>query len=91
MLKYTQVEGWREGCGCSGKPMSKVVLPDDAVPVLFNVPMAQYVYANGHRYHAKRGLIAVDVRATDVSAMGSKARLASDTELGKMTGYRSRA
>lgn len=91
MLKYTNGDGWNEGCGCSGKPMSKAALPSDAVPVIFNVPVARYVPINGNRYHAKPGLIAVDMRESDVVALGTKARLAEDAELTKMTGYRSRA
>lgn len=91
MLKFSKADGWHEGCGCSGKPMSKAALPSDAVPVIFNVPMAQYVVVNGHRYHAKRGLIAVDVREGDIDALGAKGRPASESEINKLTGYRSRA
>jgi hypothetical protein len=91
MLKYDEANGWREGCGCSGKPLSKVTLPADSAPVIFVTPTAQYVVVNGHRYHAKRGLIAVDVRDGDIAALGNRARLASPTELTRLTGYRSRA
>lgn len=71
--------------------MSKANLPADGVPVVFDVPIAQYVRAGANRYHAKPGLIAVDVREADVAALAPKARKASDTELTRMTGYRSRA
>lgn len=91
MLKYSEADGWREGCGCSGKPLSKVSLPSDGVPVIFVTPTAQYIAVNGHRYHAKPGLIAVDVREGDIAALGNRARLASPTELTRLTGYRSRA
>lgn len=91
MLKYDEANGWREGCGCSGKPLSKVTLPADSAPVIFVTPTAQYVVVNGHRYHAKPGLIAVDVREGDIVALGNRARRASDTELTRLTGYRSRA
>jgi len=91
MLKYDEAHGWREGCGCSGKPLSKVTLPADSAPVIFVMPTAQYLNVNGHRYHAKPGLIAVDVREGDIAALGNRARLASPTELTRLTGYRSRA
>jgi hypothetical protein len=62
-----------------------------ASPAIFATPTAQYVVVNGHRYHAKPGLIAVDVRDGDIAALGNRARLASPTELTRLTGYRSRA
>lgn len=91
MLKYDAVNGWREGCGCRGKPLQSVKLPADAVPVIFAVPVAQYIRAGGNRYHAKPGLIAVDVREGDIAALAGKIRRASQAELEKLTGYRSRA
>lgn len=91
MLKYTNADGWREGCGCSGKPLTVVTLPDDSVAVIFTNRIAQYIVVNGNRYHAKPGLIAVDVRETDLAALSDRARRATHSELTKLTGYRSRA
>lgn len=91
MLRYTEADGWREGCGCSGKPLTSVALPSDSIAVIFTNRIAQYFVINGNRYHAKPGLIAVDVREGDIAALGNRARLASPTELTRLTGYRSRA
>ncbi len=91
MLRYTANEGWREGCGCSGKPLKSVVLPEDSTHVVFTVRVNQYLTVNGNRYHARPGLIAVDVRQGDVTALGDRVRNVSSADLSKLTGYRSRA
>lgn len=91
MLRYTEADGWREGCGCSGKPLTSVALPSDSIAVIFTNRIAQYFVINGNRYHAKPGMIAVDVREADLSALADRARRATHSELTKLTGYRSRA
>lgn len=93
MLKYDATRSvWREGCGCSGKPQTDATLPADSVRAVFTVPVAQYLDANGNRYHAKPGMVAVDVRGDDLGVLtaNGKARAATDEELVRLTGYRSR-
>lgn len=59
--------------------------------MVFQVPVATYIHMNGHRYHAKPFLVAVDVRSTDVVSLYGKARPARPDEIERMNGYRSRA
>ena len=59
--------------------------------MVFDVPVATYISVNGHRYHAKPQLIAVDVRSADVVSLFGKARPAQQDEIGRLNGYRSRA